>query len=484
MQQESIADTNTSETEHRNTERLIALIREGRALSFGQQVRLAALLSVPAMIAQLSSIVMQYIDASMVGSLGANASAAIGLVSTTTWLFWGLCSACAMGFSVQVAHRIGAGDMHGARSVVRQALTATGFFGILVGAVGVAISGALPRWLGGDPVIHDEAATYFFIYSIFLPMMQLNFLAGGMLRCSGNMKVPSILGVLMCVLDVIFNFLFIFPSRTITVFGLPMHMPGLGLGVEGAALGTVAAETIVAVAMLWYMWTRSGQLKLTHEKGSFIPEWSTLKKAMRIGLPMGVEHVVICGAQIMTTVIVAPLGVFAIAANSFGVTAESLCYMPGYGIAEAATTLTGQSIGAGRRRLTLRFAWLTVGMGMTVMAFMGALMYIFAPEIIGFMSPVIEIRELGVTAMRIEAFAEPMFAASIVAYGVFVGAGSTMMPCIMNFFSIWAVRITLAALLAPSMGLDGVWLAMCIELCFRGVIFLLWLRWGKWMRKI
>ena len=292
------------------------------------------------------------------------------------------------------------------------------------------------------------------------------------------------LGVLMCVLDVIFNFLFIFPSRTITVFGLPMHMPGLGLGVEGAALGTVAAETIVAVAMLWYMWTRSGQLKLTHEKGSFIPEWTTLKKAMRIGLPMGIEHVVICGAQIMTTVIVAPLGVFAIAANSFGVTAESLCYMPGYGIAEAATTLTGQSIGAGRRRLTLRFAWLTVGMGMTVMAFMGALMYIFAPEIIGFMSPVTEIRELGVTAMRIEAFAEPMFAASIVAYGVFVGAGSTLMPCIMNFFSIWAVRITLAALLAPSMGLDGVWLAMCIELCFRGVIFLLWLRWGKWMRKI
>ena len=165
-------------------------------------------------------------------------------------------------------------------------------------------------------------------------MMQLNFLAGGMLRCSGNMKVPSMLGVLMCVLDVIFNFLFIFPSRTITVFGLPMHMPGLGLGVEGAALGTVAAETIVAVAMLWYMWTRSGQLKLTHEKGSFIPEWTTLKKAMRIGLPMGIEHVVICGAQIMTTVIVAPLGVFAIAANSFGVTAESLCYMPGYGIAD------------------------------------------------------------------------------------------------------------------------------------------------------
>lgn len=121
---------------------------------------------------------------------------------------------------------------------------------------------------------------------------------------------------------------------------------------------------------------------------------------------------------------------------------------------------------------------------MVVMGVMGVLMYIFAPEIIGLMSPVTEIRDLGVMALRVEAFAEPMFAASIVAYGVFVGAADTLVPCVMNLFSIWAVRLTLAALLAPTMGLKGVWVAMCIELCFRGLIFLIYLKWERWMRKV
>lgn len=186
----------------------------------------------------------------------------------------------------------------------------------------------------------------------------------------------------------------------------------------------------------------------------------------------------------MTTVIVAPLGVFAIAANSFAITAESLCYMPGYGIADAATTLVGHSIGAARRELTRSFARITVFMGMVIMGFMGVLMYIFAPQIIGLMTPVEPIRELGVMALRIEAFAEPMFAASIVAYGVFVGAADMLVPCLMNLFSIWAVRLSLAAMLAPSMGLKGVWIAMCVELCFRGLIFLVRLKRERWMKKV
>lgn len=462
---------------------LLALIREGRPMTLGQQIHLTVMLSVPAVVAQLSSIVMQYIDAAMVGSLGAEEAAAIGLVSTTTWLFWGLCIASSTGFSVQVAHRIGAGDMQGARNVLRQAVTSTTLFSFALAAIGVAISGVLPEWLGGDVSIHHDASLYFLIFSLFLPALQLNFLAGGMLRCSGNMRIPSLLGVVMCVLDVIFNFFLIFPTRHAVVAGIDIFIPGAGLGVEGAALGTVAAETVVATIQMWYLCTHSSELKLTKEKGSFRPQVNILKKALRIGLPMGLEHVVICGAQIMTTVIVAPLGVFAIAANSFAITAESLCYMPGYGISDAATTLVGQSIGAKRRRLTRSFAFITVFMGMIIMGLMGLLMYIFAPQIIGLMTPVEEIRSLGIMALRIEAFAEPMFAASIVAYGVFVGAANTLVPCLMNFFSIWAIRLSLAALLAPTMGLKGVWIAMCIELCFRGIIFLIRLFKRSWITK-
>ncbi len=452
------------------TDMLLALIRERKPMTVAQQLQLTVYLSIPAIIAQLSAIIMQYIDASMVGSLGAEGAASIG--------------SGGMGFSVQVAHCIGAGDMSGARAVLRQSLTAIMIYSLILAALGVAISPFLPGWLGGDESICRDASLYFLIFSLFLPALQMNYLAGGMLRCSGNMHIPSLMGVVMCILDIIFNFFLIFPSREMHLCGMSFFVPGAGFGVEGAALGTALAETIVTGILLWYLLSRSKELGLKVEKGSFRPAKSTLKKALRIGFPMGIEHIVICGAQIMTTVIVAPLGVFAIAANSFGITAESLCYMPGYGIADAATTLIGQSMGAKRVRLTRSFARITVLMGMIVMGFMGLIMYVFAPQIIGLMTPVEEIRQLGVMALRIEAFAEPFFAASLVSYGVFVGAADTFIPCLMSFFSIWAVRLSLAVILAPTMGLKGVWIAMCTELCFRGIIFLIRLLRERWMRKI
>lgn len=128
------------------TDYLLSLIREGKSMTLGQQLRLTVYLSVPAIMAQVSSIAMQYIDASMVGSLGANAAASIGLVSTTTWLFWGLCAAAATGFSVQVAHRIGAGDFAGAKKILCQSVTATLVFSSLLAVVGISISGVLPGW--------------------------------------------------------------------------------------------------------------------------------------------------------------------------------------------------------------------------------------------------------------------------------------------------------------------------------------------------
>ena len=467
----------------KKTAHLLALIREGLPMTSGEQLRLTVALSVPVIVTQLSSIVMQYIDAMMVGSLGADAPAAIGLVSTTTWLFGGLCGAASTGFSVQVAHRIGANDWDCARSILRRSVPSTLAFSALLAAIGMSVSGVLPQWLGGDSVIRGDASHYFQIYSLFLPILQMGFLAAGMLRCSGNMRVPSIAGVLMCILDVVFNFFLIFPSRELSVGGLTLSVFGAGLGVRGAALGTGLAESVSAAITLWYLFTRSPGLKIREWRGRpSLPAPPIIMNSIRISLPMGLEHAVICGAQIMTTVIVAPLGIPAIAANSFAITVESLCYMPGYGIAEAATTLVGQSLGAGRCRLTRRFANITVFMGMAVMGTMGIVMYILAPQIIGTMTPVEEIRELGIMALRIEAFAEPMFAASIISYGVFVGAANTLVPSLMNFFSIWAVRISLAAWLAPIMGLKGVWVAMCVELCFRGTIFLIRLRGKRWMK--
>ena len=473
------------------TEFLLAMVRNGDVrMSFRQQVELAFLLALPAMLSQVSSVVMEYIDASMVGRLGACESASVGLVATTMWLFWGLGGAVATGFSVQVAHKIGGNDGVGARAVLRQSLFVCLSLGLLFSAAGVAISGRLPYWLGAGEDVARGSIHYFLVFALSLPVFMLTYLMSAMLRCSGHVKIQSYVQVGMCVLDVVFNFFLIFPSRTVSVFGCDVFLPGAGLSVMGAALGTALAELTAAVFLFVVLCYRTSVICIFGKKkqednvwSMFLPVRQVLKKALAIGLPIACERVVMCGAQICTTVIVAPLGMYAIAANSFGVNAESLCYMPGYGVSDAATTLVGQSVGAGRRFLAKRFACITVAMGMVVMTLMGVLMYTAAPVMMAVMSPVGEIISLGTSALRIEAFAEPMFAASIVCYGAFVGAGDTLVPSVMNLGSIWVVRITLAVLLAPVMGLDGVWMAMCVELCVRGFLFLLRLRSDRWMPK-
>ena len=429
-------------------------------------------LSIPAILAQLSSIVMQYIDASMVGKLGANDSASIGLVSSSTWLFGGLCLAASTGFSVQIAKRIGANDFKGARSLVKTGLISIMTFSFLLLLIGVSISRVLPVILGGEEIIREGAFWYFLIFALSIPFMQLNYTAGGMIQASGNMKTPGILEIIMCFMDVVFNALLIFPSGTRNIFGKDIFFIGAGLGIKGAALGTALAEALTGLILLLYLLTRSNTLKIRKSENLKF-SISDLTSSLKIAIPVGIEQIITCSAYIAFTKIVSPLGTIAIAANSFSITAESLCYMPGYGISAAASTIIGQSIGAKRNDLTKKLGWLAVGTGMVVMTIGGAVMYFLAPLMISLLSPNLAIQTLGSEILRIEAFAEPMYAASIVASGVFRGAGDTSVPSVLNLVTMWAVRIPLASFLAYGYGIQGVWLAMCIELCVRGALFLI-----------
>ena len=464
----------------KNSELLLSYIREGRTMAQREKLWLIVSLSIPSILAQISATVMFFIDASMVGHLGAKASASIGLVETTGWLMGGLAHAASLGFSVQVAHFIGANDFEAARRVLRQSLVCCFLWALMISVTSIAIAPSLPYWLGGSEEIARDASLYFAIIGLCGIFFQMEGLAGSMLKCSGNMKIPSILNIGMCAMDVIFNYLFIYV---------------LDMGVMGAAMGTGVAELITACLMLYFLLVRSKMLGIfsrSEECGvrsenswrDFRPKADTVSTAFKIGAPMGLQHLLMGSAQIVSTLIVAPLGTIAIAAHSLAITVESLCYMPGYGIAEAATTLVGQGIGAGQKILTRSFARMSVGLGITVMTVMGLLMWVFAPELMALMSPVEEVIALGTEVLRIEAWAEPMFAAAIVCNGVFIGAGDTLVPAAMSLCSMWFVRLTLAASLAPKFGLRGVWTAMAIELTFRGSIFLVRLFKGGWADKL
>ena len=450
-------------------------LRQGAPLRVRQLCVMILKLSIPAILAQISTIVMQYIDASMVGRLGAEGSAAIGLVSSSTWLFGGLAMAIGMGFSVQCAQRIGAGDDADARNLMRQGMFFSLIFSLVICGLCAALSGWLPGWLGGAPEIRADATRYFLIFALFFPVERANFLGGSFLQATGNMIVPGVLHVMMCVLDVIFNAFLIFPEFTF----LGIRFPGLALGVAGAALGTGLARLCSMVLMLYVLYVRSPALHL--RKGEKLRiRADQVRQSVRIALPVALENVIMNTAQITSTRIVAPLGTVSVAANSLSITAESLCYMPGYGIASAATAVVGQSIGARRKDLTKKIGWISTALGMAVMTGSGILLYVFAPYMIGFLSPDPAVVALGTQVLRIEAFAEPFFAANIVANGVLRGGGDTLVPAVMSLVSMWAIRIPLALYLAPRIGLKGVWIGMAVELTARGVMFLIRLAQGKY----
>lgn len=418
------------------------------------QLRLVWQLSLPAILTQITTIAMQYIDSAMVGALGADASAAIGLVASSTWLFGGVTTAVSAGFSVQVAHRIGAGEDTEARTVVRHGLAAALTLAALLALLGLGICRQLPCWLGGGAEICADASAYFLTFSLMLPFSQLNSLTAGFLQCAGDMVTPSVLNAVMCGLDMVCNALLI------------PHF-----GVLGAGMGTALACALVSLAMGWCCCVRNAQLRLRRgEAHAFRPE--ILKKAFRIGAPVAVQEIAMNGAMVASTMILAPLGAAAIAANSFAVTAESLCYMPGYGVGSAATTLVGRSVGAGDAVQARRYGNICTALGGALMGCTGLLMMIFCPFVFRLLTPVAEVRTLAAQALRIGLLAEPLFGVSIAAAGALRGAGDTLVPSLLNLGSIWIVRLGLSLLLVGKLGLRGMWIAMAIELCVRGTLML------------
>ena len=409
-------------------------------------------LSLPGILTHITSTVMQYIDSAMVGALGANASASIGLVSSSTWLINGIAYALSAGFSVQVAHCIGAGQEDEAKNVVRHGLITTSFVSMLTCLVSLMISGRLPVWLGGDAAICKDATAYFVTFALMIPFFQMNTVVASFLQCSGDMVTPSVLGAMMCVLDVVFNAIFI-----------PRY------GVLGAGIGTGLACVVISLIMLWCCCVSSPQLRLKG-KGTF--RGKILTEAFRIGVPVWIEESALCGAMVVSTAIIAPLGSVAIAANSFAITAESLCYMPGYGVGSAATAVVGRSVGAGDMKLAKRYGNICTAMGAILMGLTALFMAIVCPFLFTVLTPDPAVRQLATQVLRIGLLAEPLFGVSIVAAGALRGTGDTFVPSMICLESIWIVRLGLALLLVSRLGLPGMWIAMATELCVRGLAML------------
>ena len=459
-------------------EQISARMRQGEDIPLSDTARIALTLSIPSILEQLVVTAMEYIDAAMVGHIGAEATAAIGIVSSSTWLLHGILVGLYTAFSIQIAQYLGADRQQDARGVLRQAMLFNLMLGLGAAVFGVGISRFLPGWLGADVSLQANASAYFAIWSAALPFTMAMGMYTAMLRATGDALTPGLISVLVCALDVVFNFFLINPTRTL--WGITVW--GAGLGVPGAALGTALATVVGGLLALAILLLREGPLCIRKPAPWKITR-SCLRNLLWVGGPLAGERAAISLAQVVVVRIVAGLGTVAIAANSLAVNAEGLCYMAGYGIQDASIALIGQAVGAHRRDMAKRFAWLCTAMGIAIMALSGVGLWLFAPALMGIFTADAAVIALGARVLRIEAFAEPMFGASIVASGAMQGAGDSTACFLLNLLSMWGIRLTLAFLLAPRLGLVGVWAAMCLELCIRGVLFLLRLARGKWLDK-
>ena len=460
-----------------NMTQMSLAMRHGETIAWKDQAKLVVALSIPAVLEQLVMTMMSYIDTAMVGSLGYLATASIGVVASTIWLVNGIVNAAAVGFSVQIAQYLGAGREKDSRNVFCQAIVFNLLFGIALAVLATILGQFLPTLLGAEESLRPHARAYFCTVAMFLPFSMASAMYSAISRCSGNVLIPSLMNVGMCVLDVIFNALLIYPTRRIggvTVWGA-------GLGVRGAALGTGLAQAFVGAALLLILVRRRGPM---HLRGN--ESWKLTRVCMRNALtlatPAALERITLCLAQIVMTAVVASMGPVSVAANYVAVQTESICYLPAYGVAAAATALVGQSIGAGRADMAERFAKLTTAFGFAFVVVTSVLLFACAPDLTRLLTSEAEVVALSSHVLRIVAFAEPLFAVSIVVIGALRGAGDGKGPFWISTASMWGIRVATVLLFTKSFGVVGVWVTMAVELSLRGIFFLVRLLRGRWIK--
>lgn len=445
-------------------------------------VLLAMLLSVPAILEQLLVTATSYVDTAMVGSLGAGATAAISVTASCNWLINGVIMALGVGYSVRVAYYIGAQHREQVGNVLIQAVLGALLMGGIAMVVGIPLSRVLPGWMGAEPEIRADAAIYMLILMAALPFRTFNAVFSAVLRCMGDTKTPMLVNTLVNLLNVVLNFFMIYSTRQMMFFGQVVTVPGLGLGVTGAALATVTA---IALGAIWLT------LAAVVGKSQYRPRWrgnlrldaALQRESLKIAVPVALERITISAGQIVMTRMVSTLGTVALAANYVAVTAEQICYMPAYGIASASTALVGQSVGAGDFRAAKRFGKITGGIGAGLTAVLAVVMFLCSDLLGGAFSSDPEVARLSGQMLRIVSVAEPLFSLSTVMSGALRGVGEAKYPFYVGIVCMLGVRVALAStmIFVFHMGLEAVWIAMAVDLNLRGILNYARFQKGRWI---
>ena len=429
----------------------------------------------PTMMEELLQTAVQYIDTAMVGSLGTQATAAVGATSTVNWLIGSTISAVGVGFLAYVSRACGAGDTKRAGKAASQAVLAVLVCGILFTALTLGLSDMVPVWMQVDPSIQALAAQYFFI--LYSPMLARTaiIIFGTLLRSVGDTKTPMRVGLLVNVTNVVLNFVLIYPPREF--YGMTVY--GAGMGVIGAAVASAIAFVVGGVSITIALWRHP----VISPKGqSLRPDWEVLKPCLKVALPNGLQRFGTSLGYVAFASMINSLGDVATAAHTIANTVESAFYIPGYGMQTASATLAGNALGANDNRRIKDLARMIIFIEVSLMILSGTLLFIFAPDMMGIFSKDSEVISLGTTVLRMVAVSEPFYGVFIVIEGMMQGMGNTMLPFIFSISGMWGIRIvgTFICTQLLGMGLVSAWACMIAHNLLLFSMFLFCYLSGKW----
>ena len=422
----------------------------------------------PTMLEQLLQTAVQYIDTAMVGSLGTHATAAVGATTTVNWLVGSSISALGVGFLSFIAQAYGARDREAASKAVMQAVLVTVVCGMFFTALTLGLSGAIPRWMQVDEAIRELAGRYFFI--LYLPMLPrtATVIFGTVLRAAGDTKSPMKIGFCVNLINVVLNFLLIYPTRTI--WGITV--PGAGMGVIGAAVASAVAFTIGGAAITVVLWRHP----LVSPRGQrFRPDAAILRPCLKVALPNMLQRFGTSLGYVAFASMINALGEVATAAHTIANTVESAFYIPGYGMQSAAATLAGNAYGARDRKRLRDLERMFIPIEVLLMVISGGALFLAAPGLMGLFSKSPEVIRLGTTVLRMVALSEPAYGFSIIIEGMMLGMGNTKEPFLYNILGMWGVRIVGTFLCTAFLG-KGLVAAWGCMIAHNLLLFVLFLR--------
>lgn len=439
------------------------------------------LLAWPVLVEQIFTTLVSYADTAMVGSLGAGATASVSISNPPIFLLNGITMALGVGITSLVARAVGAGDTEKVKTLMRHAILTILYIGVPICIIIAALSRKIPQWMGAAPDILDMAAQYNLIVSTGRIFMVASMMLNSAFRGYGDTKTPLVVNTVMNVVNVIFNFFLIYPTRTITVLGFSFTMWGAGLEVAGAAAATAIGMAVAGLATLWVAFFRKNDYCIDLH-GSWRIDRPMTKQIFSISFPAMLERIFMSSSGIFTTSSIATLGTVAVAANSLCLTAESMSYMPAFAFQTAITTLVGQSLGAEKPDLAVKFVRKTLLLGSLMMVVTNIGLYLLSNQLIALFTPDADVIAMGAHCLRLVAFMQVPQVISWVYSGVLRGAGDTKYNFYITAATNWLIR-TLFSVLAIRVwggGLFEVQIVIFAEIMVRMLLLYLRYRTGKW----